>query len=209
VLDPDRHVRGLRDSKELSSAAREGLFGLISASGAAWAVGVVEAEEIDRLNIHRASLAAMRSAVLALVPLPDLVLVDAFHIPDLWIPQCGIVHGDRRCAAIAAASIVAKVTRDRHMLALHGADPRYGFDQHKGYGTAVHLAAIARHGYSPLHRRSFRPPSLFDSVRGSQETGCCDGAEPGGATRSKEGGVQQDGASCGTGRSATVVSRRN
>jgi ribonuclease HII len=164
VLDPERHVPGLRDSKAISSAARETLYSQITASGAAWAVGRVEADEIDRVNIHQASLRAMRSAVMALVPLPDLVLVDAFRIPDLWIPQCGIVHGDSRCAAIAAASIVAKVTRDRHMRTLHESDPRYGFDRHKGYATAEHLAAVARHGYSPLHRRSFRAPSLFDTI---------------------------------------------
>ena len=106
----------------------------------------------------------MRRAVLALAPLPDLVLVDAFRIPGLSIPQRPVLHGDRRCSAIAAASIVAKVTRDREMLAHHAADPRYGYDRHKGYATADHLAAVARHGYFLLHRRSFRPPSLFDTI---------------------------------------------
>ena len=106
----------------------------------------------------------MQRAVLALDPLPDLVLVDAFRIPDLLIPQRGIVHGDSRCAAIAAASIVAKVTRDRQMLVLHDRDPRYGFDRHKGYATADHLDAVARFGYSDVHRRSFRPPTLFDTI---------------------------------------------
>jgi ribonuclease HII len=102
--------------------------------------------------------------VLALVPLPDAVLVDAFRIPELFIAQRGIVGGDRRCAAVAAASIVAKVTRDCLMRALHERDPRYGFDRHKGYATADHLAAVARFGYSDVHRRSFRPPSLFDTI---------------------------------------------
>ena len=128
----------------------------------AWAVASVEPAEIDRLNIHRASLWAMRQAVLDLVPLPEVVIVDAFRIPDLPLPQRGIVKGDRRCAAIAAASIVAKVTRDRIMHELHRADPRFGFDHHKGYATREHLDAVARHGYSTAHRRSFRPPSLFD-----------------------------------------------
>jgi ribonuclease HII len=209
VLDLGRHVAGLRDSKVLSGAAREDLYDQIAASGATWAIGVVEAGEIDRLNIHRASLSAMRSAVLALVPLPDLVLVDAFRIPDLWIPQCGVVHGDRRCAAIAAASIMAKVTRDRHMCALHEADPRYGFDQHKGYGTAAHLAAIARHGYSALHRRSFRPASLFDTICYGQETGCCNAAESGGTARDEAGGLRESAASCGTRRRAPAVLQRN
>lgn len=175
ILDPARHIPGLRDSKLLQPAARERLFPVITAHCRAWAVAAVEAEEVDRLNIHRATLEAMRRAVLSLDPLPDLVLVDAFHIPDLLIAQRGVVHGDVRCSAIAAASIVAKVVRDRHMVELHRADPRYGFDHHKGYGTAEHLAAVARHGYSAVHRRSFRPPSLFDTMEdaaaGPQDAG--------------------------------------
>ena len=118
-----------------------------------------------------ATLLAMRDAVMSLNPLPDLVLVDAFRIPDLPMAQRGIVHGDARCSAIAAASIVAKVVRDRHMAELHLADPRYGFDRHKGYATADHLAAVARFGYSPVHRRSFRPPSLFDTMEGLADAG--------------------------------------
>jgi ribonuclease HII len=164
VLDPDRHIPGLRDSKVLQPAEREQLYPLITGRSVTWAVASVEPAEIDRVNIHRATLEAMRRAVLALNPLPDLVLVDAFRIPDIPIPQRGVVHGDVRCSAIAAASIVAKVVRDRLMVELHRADPRYGFDRHKGYATAEHLAAVARHGYSELHRRSFRPPSLFDRI---------------------------------------------
>jgi ribonuclease HII len=106
----------------------------------------------------------MQRAVLALMPIPDMVLVDAFRIPDLPMAQQGVPHGDRRCSAIAAASIVAKVIRDRQMLELHGSDPRYGFDRNKGYGTATHLEAMARFGYSPVHRRSFRPTALFDTI---------------------------------------------
>lgn len=92
------------------------------------------------------------------------MLVDAFRIPDLPLPQRGIVKGDRRSSAIAAASIVAKVTRDRQMDLLHEADPRFGFNHHKGYATSEHLAAVALHGYSSVHRRTFRPPSLFDTI---------------------------------------------
>jgi len=92
------------------------------------------------------------------------VLVDAFRIPDIPMAQRGVPKGDRRCAAIAAASIVAKVSRDREMVALHDSDPRYGFDRHKGYATADHLAAVAQFGYSDAHRRSFRPASLFDTI---------------------------------------------
>ena len=164
VLDPTRHVSGIRDSKLLSAAQRCRLYERILAAAAAWTVAAAEPDEIDRLNIHHASLQAMRRAVTSLNPLPDFVLVDAFRIPDLFIPQRGIVRGDRRCAAIAAASIVAKVTRDRQMKALHSRDPRYGFDRHKGYATAAHLDAVARFGYSAVHRRSFRSPSLFDTM---------------------------------------------
>jgi ribonuclease HII len=148
----------------ITSAERERLYTVITRKAVAWSVASAQPTEIDELNIHRASLEAMRRAVLALAPLPDLVLVDAFRIPDLRMAQHSVLHGDRRCSAIAAASILAKVTRDREMLNHHQADPRYGYDRHKGYATAEHLAAVARYGYSPLHRRSFRPPSLFDTM---------------------------------------------
>ena len=166
VLPPADRVRGLRDSKLLTPAARTRLYDEILTRCQTWAVGVREPPDIDRLNIHQASLAAMHDAVTALDPLPDFVLVDGFRLPALSIPQRGVVGGDRRCAAIAAASIVAKVTRDRVMTRLHAADPRYGFDRHKGYATADHLAAMGRHGYSTAHRRSFRPRSLFDTIDG-------------------------------------------
>src|SRR4026209_1093404 len=157
VLDPDAHIPGLADSKMLSADERERLNDLIKARALAWSVCFVEPAEIDALNIHRASLEAMRRAVMAIAPLPDAVLVDAFRIPGLHIAQRGVLHGDRRCAAIAAASIVAKVSRDRQMMTHHERDPRYGYDRHKGYATAEHRAAVERYGYSPLHRRSFRP----------------------------------------------------
>ena len=157
VLDPARPVRGLRDSKLLTPAARERLYDRIVEQADAWALGQAGAREVDRLDVRRAALRAMRDAVMALVPLPGFVLVDGFPIPDLPIAQRPVVGGDRRCAAVAAASIVAKVTRDRQMRALHAADPRYGFDRHKGYATAGHLAALARCGPSPAHRLSFRP----------------------------------------------------
>ena len=99
-----------------------------------------------------------------LVPLPGFVLVDGFRIPDLVMPQRPIVGGDRKSTAIAAASILAKVTRDRLMRELHTQDPRYGYDRHKGYATRDHLDAVAKFGYSPNHRRTFRPPSLFDAL---------------------------------------------
>ena len=164
VLHPDRHVPGLADSKLVPAPEREALFERITALAIAWAVASSDPREIDRVNIHQASLLAMHRAVSALAPLPDMVLVDAFTIPNLPIPQRGVPHGDRRCSAIAAASIVAKVVRDRQMRELHERDPRYGFDRHKGYATADHLKALARFGYSDAHRRSFHPQSLFDTV---------------------------------------------
>jgi ribonuclease HII len=164
ILDPDRHIPGLSDSKTLSSAQRDELYEAITTGAFAWSVASVSPAEIDVLNIHHASLEAMRRAVDGLAPLPDIVIVDAFRVPGLAMAQRAVVGGDRRCSAIAAASIVAKVTRDREMAVHHRTDPRYGYDRHKGYATAEHLAALATYGYSPLHRRSFRPPSLFDRM---------------------------------------------
>lgn len=164
VLRADRHIPGLCDSKLLAAAERERLYERIVRDAAAWAVDWAEPAEIDAVNIHRASLHAMRRAVMSLVPLPDVVIVDGFRIPELPLAQRAIIRGDRRCAAIAAASIVAKVSRDRFMDLLHRADPRYGFDRHKGYATPEHLAAVTRYGYSTVHRRSFRPPTLFDTI---------------------------------------------
>ena len=164
VLHPERHISGVSDSKAVPAAERERLYERILRYAVAWAVAGADPAEIDRINIHQASLRAMQRAVLALAPLPDIVLVDAFRVPELPMAQRGVLHGDRRCSAIAAASIIAKVTRDRQMLELHGRDPRYGFDRHKGYATADHLDAVARFGYSDVHRRSFRPPTLFDTM---------------------------------------------
>jgi ribonuclease HII len=166
VLHPDRHIPGVSDSKAVPAPERERLFERITRHAIAWAVAEADPREIDHVNIHQASLAAMRRAIMDLNPLPDVVLVDAFRVPDLPMAQRGVLHGDRRCSAIAAASIVAKVTRDRQMIDLHVRDPRYGFDRHKGYATADHLDAVARFGYSEAHRRSFRPPTLFDTIEG-------------------------------------------
>ncbi len=164
LLDPARHIPDLADSKVVPPAERERLAARIKQDAIGWALGEVAPADIDRLNIHRASLEAMRLAVEALVPQPDVVLVDGFQVPGLVMAQRGIIHGDRLVASIAAASIVAKVYRDGLMVDLHAADPRYGYDRHKGYATPDHLAAVARHGYSSIHRRSFRPPSLFDRI---------------------------------------------
>jgi len=164
VLHPDHHIPRLSDSKTVPPAEREELFELITSRALAWAVAEASPTEIDSINIHQASLQAMRRAVMSLAPLPDLVLVDAFRIPDLMMAQRGIVHGDQRCSAIAAASIIAKVTRDRQMRHLHAQDPRYGFDRHKGYATADHVAAVRQFGYSIVHRRSFRSPGVAAGI---------------------------------------------
>ena len=164
ILDSERYIPRVCDSKTVTALERERLYAQITRRAIAWSVISVEPDEIDRLNIHQASLRAMQRAVLSLAPLPDMVLVDAFRIPDLPMAQRGVLHGDSRCTAIAAASIVAKVTRDRLMLDLHNRDPRYGFDRHKGYATPAHLDAVSRFGYSDVHRRSFRPPTLFDKI---------------------------------------------
>jgi ribonuclease HII len=164
VLDPDRYVARISDSKTVTALERARLYDKITRVAVSWCVAAAECDEIDRINIHQASLRAMQRAVMGLAPLPDFVLVDAFRIPDLRMAQRAIEHGDARCTAIAAASIVAKVTRDRMMLELHARDPRYGFDRHKGYATRDHLDAVSRFGYSDVHRRSFRPPTLFDRM---------------------------------------------
>jgi ribonuclease HII len=164
VLPHQIRIAGIKDSKVLTAEEREALFGEITRVALRWCVCSVEPSEIDRINIHQASLLAMRRAVEALIPLPGFVLVDGFRIPHLIIPQRNVIGGDRRSTAIAAASILAKVTRDKLMVDAHGDDPRYGFDRHKGYATADHLRAVAEYGYSAFHRRSFRPPSLFDTI---------------------------------------------
>ena len=157
-------TEGLDDSKRLTRRQRERLDGRIRERARGFAVGQAEPAEIDRVNILEATRLAMRRAVLALPERPDLLLVDALTIPGLDVEQRPIVKGDAISVSIAAASIVAKVTRDRLMESLHTTDPRYGFDRHKGYATVDHLAAVAKFGYSVQHRRSFRPPTLFDTI---------------------------------------------
>jgi ribonuclease HII len=158
VVLPERvDLPGLDDSKRLTRRARERLSAAIHDQALALAVAEVPVVEVDRLNVYRAGLEALRRAVAALSPAPDHVLVDARHIPDLGIPQTSIVGGDARDGSIAAASIVAKVHRDALMCRLHERYPEYGFERHMGYATRRHLAALRRHGPSPAHRRSFSP----------------------------------------------------
>ena len=166
VLDAGVKLTGIRDSKLLTANARERFYSEIVASSD-WSVSEVSAGRIDQLNIQQASLLAMRKAVMGLSISPDYVIIDGSCVPELPFPQQPIIGGDRKCVSIAAASIVAKVTRDRLMMALHKGDPRYGFDRHKGYPTTVHLDALEMFGYSEVHRRSFRPRRLFNRASGN------------------------------------------
>jgi ribonuclease HII len=157
ILDDSRPIEGLADSKKLSEKQRDRLAPIIRERALAWAVAYAEVGEIDQLNILQATLLAMRRAVLALHTRPQQVLVDGLYCPQTGIPSQAIVKGDSKIAAISAASILAKTARDELMLRLHEQYPQYGFDGHKGYPTAAHLAALREHGVSEVHRRSFRP----------------------------------------------------
>ena len=148
---------GLADSKSLSEQAREQLAEEIKACALAWAIGRAEVEEIDQINILQASLLAMRRAVLALKPQAEYALIDGNRCPDLPCPSEAIVKGDQSVAAISAASIIAKVTRDREMVAMEMLYPGYAFASHKGYPTKAHVAALQELGLTPIHRRSFGP----------------------------------------------------
>ena len=160
VLDPARAIEGLADSKLLTEAARERLAGEIRACALAWAVASASVEEIDRVNILRASLLAMRRAVESLGLVPTEVCVDGLHVQLVAFPCRAIVHGDRRMPAISAASILAKTARDADMCALDARYPGYGFAIHKGYATPEHLSALRSLGPCEIHRRSFEPVAL-------------------------------------------------
>ena len=157
VLDPARRIDGLRDSKKLSASRREELAALLRERSAAWAIGRAEVAEIDRINILRASLVAMRRAVDALPSSVPLAYVDGNIVPALRCAAVAIVGGDAKVPAISAASILAKVARDAEMASAAKEYPDYGFERHKGYATRAHLAALQRFGPTPLHRRSFAP----------------------------------------------------
>ncbi len=156
VLPQKGKWTGVDDSKKLSAGQREEIFPLLFEKALGVGVGIVDAQEIDRLNILQASLKAMQLAVEKLSLPPDFLLIDGIHSLRLPLPQQTIPKGDQRCLSIAAASIVAKVTRDRLMAAYHDQYPQYNFARHKGYGTQEHLQAIRKYGCCPLHRRSFR-----------------------------------------------------
>lgn len=157
ILDWQAPIEGLTDSKKLSERRREALAILIRERAIAWSVAIATAEEIDRLNILQATMLAMQRAVAGLATLPTEVLVDGNRVPQLLIPSRAIVKGDLTQPAISAASILAKTARDASLADLHAQYPQYGFDQHKGYGTALHLAKLRQYGPCPAHRTSFAP----------------------------------------------------
>ena len=165
ILDPERPIAGLADSKKLTEKRRNALYEEILKHAQAWGVGRCEAREIDRLNIYQATMLAMERAVSGLVIAPEYVLVDGNRCPQWHWPSEPVIKGDSRVEAISAASIIAKVTRDREMEALETRFPGFGLAQHKGYPTPAHLEALRRLGATPEHRRSFRPvQEVIDDV---------------------------------------------
>lgn len=157
ILDPNRPILGLRDSKKLTEAKRDLLAPVIKSQALAWAIAQASEDEIDQLNILQASMLAMRRAVEALSTVPTLALIDGNRCPVMQIQSIAVIGGDDKVDAISAASILAKTARDAALVELHAQYPHYCFDQHKGYGTALHLARLREHGASPVHRRSFAP----------------------------------------------------
>lgn len=157
ILDSNKPIAQIRDSKSISEKGREQLFFIIERASFAWSVGRAEVHEIDKMNILQASLLAMERAIQRLKIKPDQVLVDGNHCPNISYPVEAIINGDQTVPVISAASIMAKVIRDREMIIYDAYYPEYGFAAHKGYGTKRHLNAIAKYSITPIHRRSFRP----------------------------------------------------
>ncbi|EKN48428.1 Ribonuclease HII [Pseudomonas viridiflava] len=165
ILDPTRPILGLNDSKKLTEARREKLFDEIQEKALCWFIARAEVEEIDELNILHATMLAMKRAVEGLSIIPKLALIDGNRCPQLSVPSASVVQGDAKVPAIAAASILAKVSRDREMAAFELIYPGYGMGGHKGYPTPVHLEALARLGPTPIHRRSFAPVRAAHEAR--------------------------------------------
>jgi ribonuclease HII len=160
ILDPRRPIDGLRDSKKLSAERRDELAPQIRQYALAWAIAECSHEEIDAINILQATMLAMKRAVEALTMLPTIALIDGNRSPVMGVRCHPIVEGDDKVHAISAASILAKTARDAALVSLHELYPQYGFDQHKGYGTRLHMERLAEHGACPVHRRSFAPVRL-------------------------------------------------
>ena len=156
ITRPGDQIPGVRDSKLLTARERERLYQIITSRSLSWGVGIVGPREIEKYNILQATLRAMKAAVLSLDPAPDFLLIDGINLIPINLPQRAIKKGDASCYSIAAASIVAKVTRDRLMMEYHRRYPLYNFARHKGYPTWAHREAIRRHGCCEIHRRTFR-----------------------------------------------------
>jgi ribonuclease HII len=166
ILDSAQPIEGLADSKKLSESRRECLFDEICAKALCWSIKVASVEEVDRINVLHASMLAMKRSVEALDPQPEYVAVDGNRLPDWDYQAKALVKGDSRVAEVSAASILAKVARDRHMLEMHKKFPNYGFDRHKGYPTKHHLDMLKQLGSCEIHRQSYRPvmqADLFNS----------------------------------------------
>ena len=157
ILNPSKPIEGLADSKKLSVKKRDHLYDEIKTNAFAWGLGCASAVEIDQINIHQATLLAMQRAYLAMQIDAVHVYVDGLHCPALSVPCTAIIKGDQLLAEISAASIIAKVTRDREMELHHKDLPQYGFDRHKGYPTPQHIAALKEYGPCKLHRKSYKP----------------------------------------------------
>lgn len=171
VLDPARPIGGLADSKKLSEKKRDLLAPEIREKALAWCVAFATVEEIDSLNILAATMLAMQRAVAGLQLRPDMAQIDGNRCPKLDIPAEAIVKGDSKIPAISAASILAKVARDEHVLSLHEAYPQYGLASHKGYGTEEHIDALRKHGPAPFHRKSFAPVKAFLTAGAADASG--------------------------------------
>ncbi|MCL2508275.1 MAG: ribonuclease HII [Oscillospiraceae bacterium] len=161
ILPPGLVIDGLDDSKKLTEKKREALFDIIKSSAVCWSVAYANEKEIDEINILQATFLAMKRAAGGLLPLPSLALVDGNMCPALEVPARAVVKGDSVCQSIAAASVLAKVSRDRFMYALDEEYPQYQFKKHKGYGTKLHYEMLAEHGISPVHRRTFLKKILY------------------------------------------------
>ncbi|MXP51183.1 ribonuclease HII [Pantoea sp. SoEX] len=157
IFSSTKIINGLSDSKKLSEKKRTFLYKKIIQNSLAWSIGYSEAQEIDKINIFNATMLAMKRAVDNLSIIPDYILVDGNHCPNMSIPTRAIVKGDCKVSEISAASIIAKVTRDREMIMLDSLYPQYGFAQHKGYPTKMHIENLKKHGITPYHRLSFKP----------------------------------------------------
>jgi ribonuclease HII len=165
ILPPDFDIEGLRDSKQLTPAQRDVWFERIRTGAVCWSVCRAYPVRIDRRGLHRTNVWLLRRALSALEVRPDFAITDGFPVRPPGVPHLAVKKGDETCASVAAASVMAKVTRDRTMERYHRRYPQYGFDRHRGYGTAEHRAAIARHGPSPIHRMSFKGMVLYENER--------------------------------------------